>query len=487
MHHKQYLSARAYVKTFCTIFFLSIFFFPCEVFPQTIAGGNYFSLVLCSDGTVRGWGSNVSGQLGDSTFQDRNIPVLVKGLSGVIAITGDGNHSMALKSDSTVWGWGLNFYGQIGDSSNSNRNVPVRVPGLSGVIAIAAGEYHSLALKKDSTVWAWGLGTSGQLGNGMGQSWYPVKVDSLSGVTAIAAGSFHSLALKKDGTVRAWGINGSGELGSANDSPADYPQPVVELSNVKSISGSANNSYAIKNDGTLWVWGSNTYSQLGNNSEAFSTHPRQVTGLSGISVFTGGFQHSLALKNDGTVWAWGNNSAGQLGNEAIDSNNIYVHQPTQVKNISGVVALTGGGTHTLAVKNDGSVWAWGYNLYGQLGNGTNTEFYTTPVKVTGTWQALTSVSKYNNNIPADFMMMQNYPNPFNPSTTIEFTIPVSESTTLKVYDAIGREIVTLVNDNLEAGKYYHKTFDASTLSSGIYFARLQSGDKVQLKKMMLIK
>ncbi len=488
MNHNRLLFERLHSSNPLTAFIF--FFILCQTFvsAQIIAGGGYYSFVLCKDGTVRTWGSNVSGQLGDSTFDNKNIPVLVKGLSGVIAIAGEGNHSIALKSDSTVWCWGFNTHGELGDESfNNKKNIPVKAVGLSGVIAIAAGENHCLALRKDSTVWAWGWGYYGQLGNGMAMSTVPAKVDSISGVIAIAAGSYHSLALKKDGTMWAWGNNGSGELGSANNLPAEYPQRVVDLSNVKSIAGTAANSYAIKNDGTVWAWGGNTYFQLGNKTEALATVPRLVSGLSGITVITGGFQHSLALKNDGTVWAWGNNSAGQLGNGVIDSNEVYEYHPTQVKNLSGVVAVTGGGTHSLAVKSDGTVWAWGYNYHGQLGNGTNTEYYNLPVKVSGTWQALTGVA-VRNNLPEGFSLSQNYPNPFNPSTAIEFTLQTAGITSLKIYDAIGREVATLANNEmLESGVYHQKQFDARNLSSGVYFARLVSGSNVQMKKMMLLK
>jgi alpha-tubulin suppressor-like RCC1 family protein len=466
--------------------------FSSAASAQIVAAGNYYSMVLSNDGTVRTFGSNVSGQLGDSTVVDRNVAVTVKGLSGVTAIAGEGNRSIALKNDSTVWAWGHNFYGQIGDSSNVNRAMPVKIRGLSGVIAIAAGDHHSLALTKDSVVWSWGWGTYGQLGNGIGLSWYPVKIDSVSGIIAIACGGYHSLALKKDGTVWAWGNNGSGELGIENTSPSDYPKQVSGLSNVKSIAATSANSYAIKNDGTLWAWGGNTYSQLGNNTEAFSTYPRQVTGLTGITVLTGGFQHSLALKNDGTVWAWGNNSAGQLGNGAIDSNSIYVYQPTMVPGLSGIVALTGGGTHTLAVRNDGTVWAWGYNLQGQLGNGTNTEYYTLPVKVSGTWQALTSVEEQPG-LPAGFVLSQNYPNPFNPSTTLQYAIPVRSTVRLSLYTILGQKISDVVNETKEAGQY-ELAFNASHLSSGIYFYRMEAVSEhargnvfVSAKKMVLLR
>ncbi len=495
MDHRQQYKMFAYSKEIPGIFLfflLLLVSIPSAVSAQNIAGGNYYSLVLSNDGTVRAWGSNVSGQLGDSSIENRNVPVLVKGLTGVIAIAAEGNHSMALKSDSTVWGWGLNFYGQIGDSSTVNRTIPVKVVGLTGVIAIAAGEAHSLALKKDGTVWAWGWDYYGQLGNGTGTSIAPVKIDSLSGVIAIAAGAYHSLALKNNGTLWSWGNNISGELGIENNSTSSVPQQVSGLSNVTSVSGSSANSFALKNDGTVWVWGSNTYNQLGNNTEAMSTHPRQVIGLTNVKRITGGFQHTLALKNDGTVWTWGNNSSGQLGNGVIDSNNVYEHRPTQVQGLTGVVELTGGGTHTLAVKNDGTVWAWGYNLHGQLGNGTNTEFLTLPVKVSGTWQALTNVGKQKS-LPARFTLEQNYPNPFNPSTTLRYSIPVRSRVRLTVFNTLGQKISEIVDQIKEAGSYEH-SFDASAFSSGVYFYRIEAVSEVnsgsvftETKKMSLIR
>jgi alpha-tubulin suppressor-like RCC1 family protein len=490
MDHRQQFTAVAYSKNIslilhCFFLLLLLVSFPRAVSAQNIAGGNYYSMVLSNDGTVRAWGSNVSGQLGDSSIENRNVPVLVKGLTGVTAIAAEGNHSMALKSDSTVWGWGLNFYGQIGDSSTMNRNIPVKVVGLTGVIAIAAGETHSLALKKDGTVWAWGWDYFGQLGNGTGTSIAPVKIDSLSGVIAIAAGAYHSLALKNNGTIWGWGNNTLGELGIENNSPSSVPQQVSGISNVTSISGSSANSFAQKNDGTVWVWGSNTYNQVGNNTEAMSTHPRQVIGLTNVKRITGGFQHSLALKNDGTVWTWGNNSSGQLGNGGIDSNTVYEHRPTQVQGLTGIVELTGGGTHTLAVKNDGTVWAWGYNLNGQLGNGTNTEYYTLPVKVSGTWQAMTSVGKQKN-LLTGFALEQNYPNPFNPTTTISYTLPASGFVVLTVYDILGRKITSLI-ESVQAAGEHQINFDASSLPSGVYVYRLQAGEHVSARKMILQK
>src|SRR5579884_2980960 len=168
-------------------------------------------------------------------------PLLVNGLSGVVAMAAGGQHSLALKSDGTVWAWGYNYYGQLGTGNTGSPSMssPAQVSGLSGVIAIAAGQYHSLALKADGTVWAWGSNNDDQLGTTASGSCYtyssgpcsatPVQVP-ITNVVAIAAGQYHNLALRSDGTVWAWGYNSDGELGTGNaGSPSATPARVLGL------------------------------------------------------------------------------------------------------------------------------------------------------------------------------------------------------------------------------------------------------------------
>ncbi len=225
--------------------------------PLAIAGGNFHSLALKSDGMVAAWGNNGRGQT--------TIPV---GLSNVVAIAGGEYLSLALKSDGTVTAWGTNTFAQT--------TIPV---GLSNVVAIAGGANHNLALKSDGTVAVWGDNASGQRN---------IPVD-LSSVVAIAAGANHSLALKSDGTVVAWGRNVVGQT--------NIP---VGLGNVVAIAGGGNHSLALKNNGTIVAWGQNNYGQ--------TTIP---AGLSNVVAIAGGQNHSLALQRDGTVAAWGANSSGQ--------------------------------------------------------------------------------------------------------------------------------------------------------------------------------
>ena len=302
-----------------------------------------------------------------------------------------------------VWAFGGNNYGQLGNGTTINRTTPVQVkdPGgvgfLTGVGAIAGGRYHSLALK-DGTVWAWGFNDSGQLGDGTTiNRTTPVQVSGLTGVAAIASGYGHSLALKTDGTAWAWGQNNGGQLGNGTSTifgATTTPVQVCEsggcsngyLTGVAAIAGGFFHSLALKTDGTVWAFGVNSTSQLGDGTTAILRNtPVQVCAsggcsngyLTGVSAIAGGSSNSLALKTDGTVWAWGLNTGGQLGDGTTTNKNT----PVQVLGLTGVSAIASGLFHFLVLK-DGTAWAWGSNSRGQLGDGTTT-FRATPVQVKG--------------------------------------------------------------------------------------------------------
>jgi alpha-tubulin suppressor-like RCC1 family protein len=358
---------------------------------EAIAGGQGHTLALKSDGTVLAWGYNRDGELGDGTNEDSPTPVRVKdfhdptgNLSGVEAIAAGSSHSLALKKDGTVWAWGYNFDGQLGDGTKANSTRPVRVGKLGRVQAIAAGAFFNLALKEDGTVWAWGSNTSGQDNELSGQlgddaitsSNRPVEVGDLGGVEAIAAGSSHSLALKKDGTVWAWGDNFFGELGDGK-TKTDSPKPVraSDLKGVRAIEGGGWFSLALKNDGSVWAWGYNQDGELGhgtatnaketkceNTAEAGSAQvrssctnsptPVRVSKLGGVQAIAAGSAHSLALKEDGTVWAWGANDQGQLGNgsKTLGGNTLGINSPAKVKDLAGVKVIAAGLDFSLAGK-----------------------------------------------------------------------------------------------------------------------------------------
>jgi VCBS repeat-containing protein len=360
-----------------------------------VATGDWHTVALRSDGTVWAWGAN-GGQLGDGTTTERWVPVQVIGLSGVVAVAAKANHTVALKSDGTVWTWGGNNYGQLGDGTNIPRSQPGQVAGLSGITAIAAGGSQTVALKSDGTVWAWG-------NNAFTVQWQPVQVTGLSGITAIAAGELHTVALKNDGTVCAWGENALGQLGDGTTTGSPQPVQVMGLSGVTAVSAGVYHTVALRSDGTVWAWGNNPSGQLGDGTTTNRSQPVQVTGLSGAASISGGYGHTIALKIDGTVWAWGYNGNGQLGDGTWTNH----ASPIQVPGFPGTEAsswtsVEGGFLSTIAIKSDGSLWAWGHNGYGQLGDGTTTYRYS-PVRI-GTdadWNAVTSGNIHTVALKAD--------------------------------------------------------------------------------------
>jgi len=247
------------------------------------------------------------------------------------------------------------------------------------MVDITIGVYSTIALKSDGTVWAWGYNCNGQLGNRTTtDSLAPVQAIGLSNVVDISCGGgmYTTIALKSDGTVWAWGQNDRGTLGNGTTTNSLVPVQVSGLSNVTAISGCK----ALKSNGTVWAWGQNDFGQLGNGTTQDSLVPVQVSGLSNVVAIssTGASDACLALKSDGTVWAWGRNDYGQLGNNTTQNKPL----PVQVIGLSNVVALSSGAGHTLALKSDGTVWAWGYNSDAELGNNTKTNSLV-PVQVPG--------------------------------------------------------------------------------------------------------
>ncbi len=394
-----------------------------------ISSGEKHTAALNKDGTVWTWGYNGLGQLGIGKKSHHERPSAVSGSGGAqitdaIGVAAGGGHTLMLRKDGTVWAWGNNRFGQLGDGTNEDRYSPVQVSGLSDVIAVACGYAHSIAIRGDGTVWTWGNDSHGQLGDGtefkihvktkalstaadaayirpedMRKSVHsvPVRVMGIEDVVSVSGGREYTLSLKKDGTVWAWGDNYYGQLGNPGVRKSPVPLQVQGIKDVTSITAGYDFGGAIRNDGTAWTWGYNIRGQLGNGTKAH----RSIPALAGITprkdarvesdekkppvpfpsniiaVAAGGY-HSIALGSDGTVWTWGNNAAGQLGDGTTENS----AKPIPVKGITDAIAISGGYAHTLALKKDGTVWAWGHNSSGQLGDGTTT-FRAVPVQVRG--------------------------------------------------------------------------------------------------------
>ena len=369
---------------------------------QNVAAGAEHTMALTEEGNVWAWGANWTGQLGDGTALPQSTPVAVKGQDGqgrladIMAIAAGVEHSVALKKDGTVWTWGGNRYGQLGVGTTNEQHTPVQARGadgkgyLEGITAVAAGVGHTVALKDDGTVWV--------IGRDHPHEWdesncFPKQVKTkageyLTGITAIAAGEEHTVALREDGTVWAWG----------NDGTQTYAHDAVQakITECIAIAAGGRASFALRKDKTIglamvWAWGDNYAGQLGEGRTApHKITPVQVKGEQGEGVLTevtalaAGMGHTVALKNDGTVWAWGSGTRGRIG----DGDTSARYTPVQVKGtdgggfLAGVSTLAVGEGHTVALMDDGTLVAWGVNSSGQLGDGT-TRDRTVPVQVKG--------------------------------------------------------------------------------------------------------
>ena len=372
----------------------SVYTDPLRQLPSgssPVSAGGLHGLSLHNNGTVFAWGDNSEGQLGtgSSEPQKNATPGRVNGLNDVKEVSAGMAHSLALKQDGTVWAWGNNEFGQAGITTvvdlagvkevqvpedKKRIFMPEQVQGLSDVTSISAGMDYSLALKADGTVWAWGNDEHAQLGNNsvMGISGTPVKVN-ISNVIKISAGSAFAVALKNDGTVWTWGgllVDREGVHNATND-----PQPVYELSDVVGISAGFSHSLALKNDGTVWGWGSNDLFQIGADRSQSSwedswNKAMPIKGFTGVSSIAAGTYLSLALKSNGTVWAVGVNLWGQLGDGQDPNQEPVAPYAVQVKEMERVTAISSGLGFNLARQAPGNIWGWGANQQGQLGNKT---------------------------------------------------------------------------------------------------------------------
>jgi alpha-tubulin suppressor-like RCC1 family protein len=350
-----------------------------------IAAGWNHTCAIDSDGGVLCWGSNDNGQLGDGSRTDRNHAVAVKNLGEpAIALAAGFAHSCALTKSGSVKCWGRNRYGELGNGNTDRSSTPVDVSGLSGgVIAIAAGDEHTCAITAQGGVKCWGFNNLGQLGDGTTDNRSePVDVAGLSGVIAVAAGTGHTCAATSAGAVLCWGGNALGQLGDGS-AAASRPAPgaVPGLAGgIAGLSAKGDHTCVLDGAGGLACWGDNKYGKLGDGTGKNQSAPVAVVGLgdSAASV-AAGWSQTCAVLGDASLVCWGWNFYGQIGDDSIVSR----LQPVAVKGISGVVsAASGGGGHTCALIADGSMYCWGLNLNGQLGDFTNQD-HGVPVLVKG--------------------------------------------------------------------------------------------------------
>ena len=297
------------------------------------------------------------------TFITSLVPVLfIAGLllSPVRSIAGD---------DLILWGWGDGSFGAVGDGSTSNKSKPVRVTALANIQAIRTGASHTMATGPSGSLHGWGSNQYGQLGDGTKNSKQnAVKVEGLSDVIAFSCGAEHTIALKANGTVWTWGRNSSGQLGIGAPGDRKNATKIQTLSDIVAVRAGAGHSLALDRAGRVWAWGDNRYGQLGpSGPPGYGDAPVQVAGLGVVTAIEAGGRHNLAMDSEGKVWAWGDNLFGQLGAATAES---YSAEPVLVAGIADPLSVRAGYEHNIALLQGGGVWAWGANFEGQLGDGT---------------------------------------------------------------------------------------------------------------------
>jgi len=365
-----------------------------EIVPMqsVISAGGSMSFVIKPDGSLWGTGGT---RLGIGTSESTSS--YIKIMEGVIAVSDGRGHTTAIKATGSLWAWGNNGAGQLGDGTNITRLSPIKV--MDDVIAVSAGDVHTMAIRTDDSLWAWGNNDFGRLGDGTITDRYsPVKI--LGNVIAVSAGNMHTMAIRSDGSLWGWGSNGAGQLGDGTT--IDRHSPTKIMDDVIAVSAGSVHTMAIKTDGSLWAWGSNHFNQLGDgaiNIGVLGANNRHypIMIMEDVAAVSAGARHTMAIKTDGSLWAWGNYRDGQLGNgqytpppppgvlihhspDGPSGGAIDVIDPVRI--MDGVIAVSAGFWHTIAIRADGSLWAWGNNPVGQLGDNSR-DMRPFPVKVLG--------------------------------------------------------------------------------------------------------
>jgi len=333
---------------------------PIPTQSNTISAGYSFSAVIKADGSLWAWGQNSYGQLGDGTTTNKSGHVRVGADSDWASAATGSEHTIAIKTDGSLWAWGRNNRGQLGIGTTIDSSAPVRIGTDNDWALLTAGSDYNFAIKKDSTLWGWGYNSSGQLGSGTKtNSLSPVQVGTDTGWITVAASNGNSLGIKADGSLWGWGNNINGQLGDGTTKAKIVPERIGTDDDWAVLAKGNGYTLALKKDGSLWAWGSNSSGQLGDGTTKSKTAPVRVgTDNDWTFVVTKGAGGAKALKEDGSLWAWGPNSNGTVG----DGTTINRLAPVQIGIGSIWTEVSSGNNHAIARKADGSLWIWGAGI-----------------------------------------------------------------------------------------------------------------------------
>lgn len=351
-----------------------------------VSSGALHSCAILDDGSVSCWGENSNGQLGDGTRTDHHQPekaIMPLGRT-VSEISSGSYHSCALMDDGSVRCWGSNEFGQLGDGTTLERLTAVSADLSGGVaLSISAGESHTCAVMEDTSLMCWGDNSNGQLGDGSRSERHtPISVPlGDAGVHEVSSGSYHTCAIMADRSLRCWGDNWHGQLGDGSFSDKLSPVDIEIPSNSSAVTvdSGAFHSCVGMNDGSMYCWGYNSYGQLGNGGTTRAGIPMPVpldSTQSPTDIQVGLF-HSCALFDSGEMSCWGDNAYGQIGDGTPISGGW--HLPKTLVLDHEVLSISVGHRHSCAILTDASLQCWGINSKGQVGDGSTTNRYSPTV------------------------------------------------------------------------------------------------------------
>ena len=334
--------------------------------PMVSCGSNFTGFVT-KDKTLYMWGNNNYSQLGDGTVVRRHKPtyVKIKGNQKIVKVSCGYSHTGAITEDGNLYMWGQNLNGQLGDGTTITKDKPtyVKIKGNPQIIKVSCGGYHTGAITEDGSLYMWGFNRNGQVGDGSTVNKSKpvlIKIKGNPRFVKVSCGESHTGAVTEDGNLYMWGSNRSYELGDGTR--INRNKPVFIMERVAQVSCGGSHNGAVTKDGSLYMWGSNYWGQLGDGStdKIKPTLVKIEENLQIIQVSCGQ-DFTGVVAEDSSLYMWGRNSEGELG----DGTKIDKNKPIFI--MGGIFKVSCGRFHTGVITKNDELYMWGDNKYGQLG------------------------------------------------------------------------------------------------------------------------